>query len=333
VVGPTVTTAQVVSGNGAGDHDVVTLGESMGLLSAEATIGPLSSAVPLRIAVGGAESNVAIGLARLGWRSAWLGRVGRDSLGDMVVNVIRGEGVTTVAIPDDAPTSLMLKERRLADVTRLVYYRRNGPGSHLTPADVDRDLVERSRILHVTGVTLALSDSASDAVHAAIDIARDAGVRVSVDVNYRESLWSSRTRASAELTALSARADVIFAGRSEASLLGFDGPPPDQAEGLLSLGAQEVVVKLGAHGAVALARDGYFEAPAVAVRAVDPVGAGDAFAAGYLAGILGEEPTVRRLRIGTQCGALVAGCSGDWEGAPRLHELALLTLGADDVIR
>jgi 2-dehydro-3-deoxygluconokinase len=303
---------------------LLTVGETMALLTA-AEVGRLRHTGSLTLGVAGAESNVAIGARRLGTPAAWVGRVGDDELGELVVSRIRAEGVDVGGVVRDpgAPTSLMLKERRTADIVRVLYYRRGGPGARLAPGDLDPAQVAAAGMLHLTGITPALSDSARATVEHAIELARAAGVPVSFDLNYRATLWPP-DRAAAVCRELAARADIVFAGDDEAELLGMAGDPPALARGLAELAAGHAVVKLGERGAVA-AVDGQVQAvDPVPVQAVDPVGAGDAFVAGYLAETLAGRPVPERLATAAACGAFAVTVPGDWEGLPTRDELAAL---------
>jgi 2-dehydro-3-deoxygluconokinase len=290
-----------------------------------AEVGRLRHARSLTLGVAGAESNVAIGARRLGCPAAWVGRVGDDELGELVVATIRAEGVDVGGVVRDpgAPTSLMLKERRTAAMVRVRYYRRDGPGSRLAPGDLDPARVAAAGLLHLSGITPALSDSARATVEHAVELARAAGVPVSFDLNYRAALWPP-DRAAAVCRDLAARADLVFAGDDEAELLGLAGDPAELARGLAELGAGHAVVKLGERGAVA-AVDGRLHAvDPVPVPAVDPVGAGDAFVAGYLAETLAGRPVPERLATAAACGAFAVTVPGDWEGFPSRDELAAL---------
>ncbi|MFG2988321.1 sugar kinase [Streptomyces sp. NPDC048257] len=307
---------------------LVTLGEAMAVLAADRP-GPLASGASLRLGFAGAEATVAIGVSRLGHPASWTGRVGADSAGTMILDALRGEAVdvTRARVDDTAPTGLMLRERRTPDHTRVTYYRRGLAGARLIPEDIDPELVARARVLHVTGITPALGDGPRAAVRRAVDLARAAGVTVSLDLNYRARLWT-RQEAAAELTDLVTRADVVFAGPEEASLVVPEADPATMARTLLDLGPREAVLKLGARGAVAVTHDGEAAQDIVPVTAVDPIGAGDAFVAGYLAGILDGTPLLGRLLLAATCGAFAVASSGDWEGLPRRAELDLLH-GAD----
>jgi 2-dehydro-3-deoxygluconokinase len=313
-----------VTAGGGGPGPLLAVGETMALLTA-AEVGRLRHAGSLTLGVAGSESNVAIGARRLGCPAAWVGRVGDDELGELVVSRIRAEGVDVAGVVRDpgASTSLMLKERRTAEMVRVLYYRRHGPGSRLQPDDLDPAQVAAAGMLHVTGITPALSDSARATVDRAVTLAREAGVPVSFDVNYRSTLWPPE-EAAAVCRDLAARADVVFAGDDEAELLGLTGDPADLARGLADLGAGHALVKLGERGAVA-AVDGRVQAvEPVPVRAVDPVGAGDAFVAGYLAETLAGRPVPERLATAAACGAFAVTVPGDWEGLPSRDELAAL---------
>ncbi|MEV0986475.1 sugar kinase [Streptomyces sp. NPDC049949] len=307
---------------------LVTLGETMAVLAADRP-GPLASGTPLRLGFAGAEATVAIGVSRLGHAASWIGRVGADSAGTMILDGLRGEAVdvTRARVDDSAPTGLMLRERRTPDHTRVTYYRRGLAGARLDPEDIDPELVARARVLHVTGITPALGDGPLAAVRRAVDLARAAGVTVSLDLNYRARLWN-REEAAAELTHLVTRADVVFAGPDEASLVVAGADPATMACTLLDLGPREAVLKLGARGAVAVTHDGEAVQDSVPVTLVDPIGAGDAFVAGYLAGLLDGTDLPGRLLLAATCGAFAVAAPGDWEGLPRRAELDLLR-GAD----
>jgi 2-dehydro-3-deoxygluconokinase len=298
-----------------------TFGETMGLIAAD-DIGPLEYARSFSFGIGGAESNVAIGAARLGAEVTWLGRVGADATGDLIERRLRAERIHTLAIRDEAFTGLMVKYRRSGEYLHVDYHRAGSAGSRLNPADLPAALAEAG-ILHVTGITPALSDSARTAVFNAVETARAAGVTVSVDVNYRAKLWS-RFDAAPVLRDLVSRADVVFAGPEEAALFIGSGPAVD---GLASLGPAEVVVKDGPRGCTALIDGVRFTLPALSVQVVDPVGAGDAFVAGYLAERLAGAEPERRLRTAIAMGAYAVSVPGDCEGLPTRAELAALQAG------
>jgi 2-dehydro-3-deoxygluconokinase len=318
-----------IGGPGGGPAELVTLGETMALLAAP-RVGLLRHMSSLDLSVAGAESNLAIGVSRLGRRAAWLSRVGDDEFGRLVTATIRAEGVAVYAAVDGtAPTGLMVKERRTDTATRVQYYRSGSAASRLSPSDVDESLVRAARVLHVTGITPALSATARDAVHAAVEAARGAGVAVSLDLNYRAALWDAAT-AGAELRELVSRADIVFATGPEARLVVSGDDEAALAAELAKLGPRQVLVKRGSRGVVGLLDGTGYDLPAKPVRAVDPVGAGDAFASAYLTEWIGGTAPEGCLHAATVAGAFAVTVPGDWEGLPSRAELDLLGAASDD---
>jgi 2-dehydro-3-deoxygluconokinase len=303
--------------------DVVTLGESMVLLLAEQT-GPMREAATFRRHIAGAESNVAIGLSRLGHRAGWISRVGDDEFGRAVVFRIRGEGVDTSHVVYDprAPTGLVIRERREVGPIEQVYYRRGSAASRMSPADLDAAYLTDARYLHLTGITPALSESCRETVFAAADLARAAGLQVILDPNYRSKLWD-RSEARSVMRDLAARSDVVLPGIDEAEFLTAEAEPEAAGRELLKLGPSMVVIKLGARGALAVTEERSVEVSAITLeRVVDPVGAGDAFAAGFLSGLLRGFPIQQALQLANRCGALATTSPGDMESLPRWEEVA-----------
>lgn len=311
-----------MSGNSA--TDVVTLGETMALIRA-AHPGPLMHAAEMTLGMGGSESNFAIALRRLGSTVTWVGRIGVDSFGDYIRRELAAEQVDTVIVADPtAPTGLMIKERRTASTQKVWYYRERSAGSRLSPDDLPLEKIRNARILHVTGITPALSESAANTVDRAIDVARDAGIIVSFDVNYRAGLWSPDV-AGETLRGLAARADVVFASEDEAALI--TGPAADIAElahRIAELGPAQVIIKLGPRGCAALIDGAEHRADAISIDALDTVGAGDGFVAGYVSELLADSKPSARLDTAVRVGAFACLVPGDWEGMPRRSELGLL---------
>jgi 2-dehydro-3-deoxygluconokinase len=302
--------------------DVVTLGESMVLLLAEQA-GPMREATTFRRHIAGAESNLAVGLSRLGHSTGWFSRVGDDEFGRAVVFRIRGEGVDTSRVITDpeAPTGIVIRERREVGPIDQVYYRRGSAASRLSPDDLDADYIRGARFLHLTGITPALSDSCRKAVFASAEIARDAGVRVVLDPNFRSRLWS-RDDFRRVVRDLVSRCDILLPGSQEAEILSGEADPELAAADLQQLGPKVVVIKIGADGALAVTPDQTTRAPAIPLeRIIDPVGAGDAFAAGFLSGLLDGLDLLDALRRANRCGALAMCAPGDMEALPRRVEV------------
>lgn len=259
----------------SGGGGLITFGETMGLLTA-LDVGPLEMSRQFRYGIGGAESNVAIGVARLGGSATWFGRVGTDATGDMIERRLRAEQVTTLAVRDESsPTGVMIKHHRFAHAGHLDYHRHHSAASRISPDDVPDDAIRQSAILHVTGITPALSATAADTVLAAINIARTAGVLISVDINYRRKLWDPEA-AAPTLRNLASRADILFAGPDEAQLvlgIGAGATAVELATALTALGPKEAIIKNGAHGATAVIDGQRHRRDAYAVHAIDTVGA------------------------------------------------------------
>jgi 2-dehydro-3-deoxygluconokinase len=301
--------------------DVLTFGEAMVALR---SAGPLSQGGDLASHVVGAESNLAVALARLGHRTRWVSRLGAGSLGDLVLGRLRGEGVEVdhVVRDPDRPTGLMVVERRTADVIRVEYRRAGSAASALAPEDLEEALAAGARLVHLTGITCALSPSAHECVRHVARAAHAAGALVSLDVNYRSRLWS-RQQARDALRPLAGTVDVVIASDDELDLVA-DGDETAAVAQLLGHGVSHVAVKRGADGASLWSGDGRYDAPAIPVTSVDPLGAGDAFSAGVVSGLLDALPPEQCLRRGAVLGAFAVSTSGDWEGLPRRDELHLL---------
>ncbi|WP_153427062.1 sugar kinase [Streptomyces alkaliphilus] len=292
------------------------------------TPGPLTAGAGARITVAGAESNVAVGLARLGHRAGWAGRLGADEPGRTVLRALRGEGVDLrhASADEGAPTGAMLRETRVGDIARVHYWRAGSAASRQRPDHLAAALADGARILHLTGITPALGEGPRAAVTDALRHAREHGWTVSLDVNHRERLWSGAQAASV-LRSLLPGPDVVIASEDELPIVAGaagDGERQRVAE-LFAEGVGEVVVKLGAQGARIHHRDGSTtEAPARRVPVRDTPGAGDAFCAGYLSGLLDGLGAGRRLERAVVCGAFAVACEGDWEGLAHRDELTLL---------
>lgn len=313
--------------------DLVTLGETMGLLAA-GDIGPLRNGHRMVLGIAGAESNVAVGVCRLGRSASWVGRVGADPIGSLVLRELRAEGVDVLhATTDaDAPTGLMMKVRRTSATFDVRYVRRGSAGSRLCVDDVDAGLVAAARVLHVTGITPALSASARAAVDFAVTTAHASGVPVSLDVNHRNALWSD-AEAKAVLRGLAQRCDLLFASEDEAALIVGARSPEDSLRALTDLGPRHVVMKRGERGYLASIHGTIYADLALPVPVVDVVGAGDAFVAGYLASWLDGASTADALRTANHAGAFVVAVPGDWEGLPTRAELEAFASRTDDVTR
>ncbi|MGH3714981.1 MAG: sugar kinase [Micromonosporaceae bacterium] len=301
--------------------DLVTFGEVMGLLVARPG-QPLPQARDFTAGVAGAEATVAIGLARLGHRTGWFGRVGDDAFGQAALTALRGAGVDVSRADTDpqAPTGMLVRDAHPRRRITVQYYRAGSAASFTAPRHVDPAYVAEARLLHVTGITPALSESCLEATRAALAAAREAGVTVSFDPNVRLRLWSAQ-RAGELLRELTAGADIVLTSEDEAALVTGQPDRVKAAAWWRDHGTSLVVVKAGADGAWATDGEQEWTVPALPADVVDPVGAGDAFDAGFLSGWLDGLPTPECLARGAACGALSVQAVGDLDGLPYPQDL------------
>jgi 2-dehydro-3-deoxygluconokinase len=304
-----------------GPPEVVTFGESMALFMPVRS-KEIQYSSEFAMSFGGAESNLAIAVSRLGHRAGWFGLLGRDPLGHMILKRIRGEGVdvSEAKMTNDAPTGLMFRET-VAGKSSVYYYRQYSAASAMRPEQVPEKYIQQAKILHVTGITCAISESARAAVFEAVRLAQKHNVKVIFDPNLRLKLWSSR-EAREVLLKLAAHADYFLPGMDELKLL-FE---TDDVQQLLARLKQLKAVSIvkGGNNETLLVHNGdvvsvpYFEVK----RVVDPIGAGDGFCAGFIVGLLKGYDYVEAVRMGNLVGALVIQSEGDWEGLPTWEQLS-----------
>jgi 2-dehydro-3-deoxygluconokinase len=303
---------------------VLTVGETMALLD------PLEDRVEagttFRLRVAGAESNFAIALTRLGVEVAWVSRLGVDTFGDLIATTLAAEGLDlrhARRVPS-RPTGVYFKERR-EGATRVFYYRAGSAASALAPDDLPDEALDGVELVHLTGITTALSPSARELV---IDVARRArsrGGRVLFDPNYRAPLWESPAAAAAALADVLPNVDWYLCGLDEGNALFGTASAEELVGAIEGAGARGAVVRIGARGA--LVRDGtqLVEVPPRRLEAVlDEVGAGDGFAAGFSYGLLQGWDAQACARAGNAVAAAALRGTGDWETYPRLAELRAL---------
>ncbi|MEU4655293.1 sugar kinase [Streptomyces sp. NPDC023723] len=293
--------------------DVVTLGESM-VTFLPSRPGRLADVPSFDRAIGGAESNVACALAAAGHRVRWVGRVGADGFGDHLVETIGGHGVDVSAVrrDPDRPTGVYFRTAgdRATDAHEVAYYRAGSAASAMSPRTVDPAAVRSGRVLHLSGITAALSADCLELMRELT--ARRAGrPLVSFDVNHRPGLWRGRADGPAVLLELARGADLVFVGDDEA----WDLAGPEAVRAALPE-PELLVVKQGAAGATAFHGPHATFVPALRVDVVAAVGAGDAFAAGFLSATLRGLPVRDRLRHGHLAAAAVLTAPGDLAAPP-----------------
>jgi 2-dehydro-3-deoxygluconokinase len=323
--------------------DFVSLGESMLRLSVP-TGRRLDDTRMLDMELAGAESNVSVALARLGWRVGWVSRMPDHALANAILRALRSDGVDISAVkrvPDERLGTYFIEYATQPRSTQVIYDRENSAASHMTIADIDWDYLLDTRVLHLTGITAALSDNCYELLVEAIRRARAAGVTVSFDVNHRAKLWDAAT-AGEKLRPLIADADMLFCKGADASaLFGCKGEPRQLMTELQSFTrAHAVVCTFGENGAAMLSGDDFATQPALPVQIVDRIGSGDAFAAGVLDGWLSRDAStteISALREGLRRGVALAAIAlsqfGDRVLSSRTELNAMLASERQDISR
>jgi sugar/nucleoside kinase (ribokinase family) len=304
--------------------DMVTFGEAMMLLVADRP-GPLENVESFHKRSAGAETNVAIGLARLGLKVGWASRLSDDSMGRFLLAAMRGEGVdcSQVALDLVGSTGFMFKGKTLdASDPPVEYHRKGSAASRMGPADIDTAWLLGARHLHATGVFAAVSATTLAAARESMDIMRAAGRSVSFDPNLRPTLWASAEHMRSSVNDLATRADWVLPGIDEGRLLTGENSAEGIARFYRERGASLVVVKLGKDGA-------YFDGAAgtgwvasfPVEKVIDTVGAGDGFAVGVISGLLDGLSVPDACQRGAWIGARAVQVLGDSEGLPTRAEL------------
>jgi 2-dehydro-3-deoxygluconokinase len=312
--------------------DVVTIGESMVLFTPD-SVGSFCYAGKFDKTIGGAESNVAIALSRLGHQAGWMSRLGSDDFGLFVRNFIRGEGVDTSQVVFDQhhQTAVFFKERKSGGEPQVYYYRRNSAASQLKPSDLNEDYIASAEFLHITGITPALSDTSKETIFKAIELAKSHNVKVVFDPNIRLKLWS-KEEAGRTLREIARICDVILPGIEEGSILTGETEPEKIAKALLTDSTETVVLKLGKKGAyyATATQEGYVDGEKVQ-HVVDPIGAGDGFAAGFLSGMIRKLSLREAVQLANKVAAFALTVPGDAEGYPYWHQI--LSSGKEEIFR
>lgn len=314
--------------------DVVSIGETM-VLFASKEDGQLRYASNFSARVAGAETNTLIGLAKLGHKTGWISRVGADELGAKIIQSVRGEGVDTtyVTIDEQAPTGLFLKEQTTAQTANIFYYRKGSAASRLEPRDIDEAYIKKAKFLYLTGITPLLSKSCEQATFILVEMAKKHHVKIVFDPNIRKKLLTEEKQKHL-LERLIGMADIVLPGYGEGHYLFGTNNSEEIADRCLQLGAQLTVVKLGEKGAYYKSTDqsGYV-APIPVKEVVDPIGAGDGFAAGVLSGLLDGLAIKEAVGRGCAIGAFVTQVHGDIEGLPSRQTLHAFQQDGEDVNR
>jgi fructokinase len=311
--------------------DIVSLGEIILDMFGSETgkdFFTVSAFIPV---AGGAPANVAVAAARLGAKSAFIGKAGEDPFGRRLERVLIGYGVDTRGMRFDKKYRTTLNFMTLPDANRteMLFYRNPGADMLLEPAELDKELLAGTAIFHFGSVSLAVEPSRGATLEAA-RLARTAGATVSFDVNYRPALWDSEPHAKAEIAAALALADIVKVNEAELVLLSGTEEPEKGCRKIADNGPAFCVATLGPRGSAWGTHLGAGTAPGFAVEAVDATGCGDAFMAALLVRILPrrgalarmEVPMLQRtLRWANAAGALTARKKGVMNALPTSQDV------------
>ncbi|WP_282036674.1 sugar kinase [Saccharicrinis aurantiacus] len=308
------------------NFEVITFGESMVLFS-PGDKGPLRHIHNFTKSIAGAESNVAVALARLGHKVGWFSKVGDDEFGRYLEFMIRGEGVdvSQLRVDKEHQTGLLFKELFEHVNPNVYYYRKNSAASFLKPSDIDKAYIQSAKILHITGITPAISKSAKEATFEAIRIAKEAGVKVSFDPNIRLKLWSLE-EAKETILEICQHVDILFPGIDESEILLGTTDTEEIFKSFHAMGIGEIALKLGKKGCmVSDGKVAEFIAGYTVEKLEDTVGAGDGFAAGYLSSRLKGHTIQEAGDYANGVGAMATLVRGDSEGFPTFQQLQAFT--------
>ncbi len=316
------------------DLQVITIGETM--MAFEATEpGPLREVRRFKKWIGGAEDNFAIGLSRLGFRCGWISRVGEDEFGHEILRTLRGEGVDTSHVMQDpeAQTGVFFVESRPEGDPRCYYYRRHSAASRLGVGDIDPEYIGSGRVLFLTGITPAMSRSAREAAEELFRLGRSHGCTLIFDPNLRLKLWEI-DEARRVLIPLMQQSDYVLPGADELELLMDCSHLKEAIDKALDLGIANMAIKKGAEGALWVTDGVEEQIPAFALKnPVSGMGAGDCFAAGFVAGLLNGKPPTECVRWGNALGAFCLMGSGPYQTLPDFQELMDFLQGEEPVTR
>ena len=303
--------------------DIIAIGEPMYELSAEDQ-GSLSEVRRFIAGWGGDTSNFSIAASRAGARVSYLTRLGDDAFGESFLNLWQQEGIDVRCIEKDpeAFTAAYFISRKGKE-HHFTYFRKGSAASRMTPGFLSRDFMASARLLHVSGISQAISDSACDTIAAAISLARAAGRLVSYDPNFRPKLWTLE-RAREVIHNTCRQADLIFPSLDEARQLTGLAEPDEIAGFYLSLGPKIVVVKLGAEGALLATADGLTAFSPCKVDAIDMSGAGDTFDGAFVARYLAGHPPDACMRFANAAAAITTTGLGCVTPIPRTGDIEAL---------
>ena len=295
--------------------DLFTFGESLSVFISSDTDSVMSATKFERVTAG-AEVNVAVALSRLGLKAQYFSRFGNDQLGSVMLADIEAEGVdVSLAKRVDSFTGAMVRNPGKSAPVEISYLRKGSAASTIEPSDILDSYISSTRWLHATGITCAISESGAKTVKHALEKAAQLKIKSSFDLNIRRKLWSEDA-ARKVLEPLARDVELLIGGEDEYQVV-FGKVEPKQILAEVNKRGCKIAVMTKGDQKMRFSIDGnYEEITPPKVVAVDPVGSGDAFTGGVIAGLLSGMSTTQALEQGSICGALVASMFGDWTGIP-----------------
>lgn len=312
--------------------EVLLVGEPMGLFISQ-EVGDFEDVKGYYLAIAGAEFNVAVGIKRLGHTPSYMTKLGNDPFGKKIIKTMNANGIATDLIihTDKSPTGFMFKSKVTEGNPNIFYFRKGSAASTLCGADVEKLNYKKYDIVHITGITPALSNETKEATETMVKKCKENKLMFSFDPNLRPQLWNSKEEMRAYINKLAAQSDLFLPGIEEANILIGETDPVKIAETYINMGAKAVVVKLGPEGSYVASKSeqGFVEGFSVD-SVVDTVGAGDGFAAGVLTALREGKTLKEAARRGNAVGAIQVMSIGDNDGLPTTEELDRFMSGDSD---
>lgn len=302
--------------------DVITVGEPM-VLFASNEKEKIRDAEQFTKYTAGSELNVSVGLSRLNYDVVYVTRLGKDPFGEFMYDFIKSEKINTSHIKFDPsrPTGLMFKGKSKDKDPEIFYMRRNSAASGICKDDLDFGKNKSAKVIHLTGISLALSEGTKKAVFFLAQFAKENGIKLTVDPNLRYQLWDSKDEMINTVNTLAFMSDVFLPGLKESQMLTGFSEIDQIASFYLNKGVKTVIIKLGKNGAAVFTDKEFYTVPGFKVPVVDTVGAGDGFAVGFISGLLDELTLKDSVIRGNAIGALQVMTPGDNDGLPNRTKL------------
>lgn len=309
--------------------EVIGIGESMVSL-VNTPSGYIRHADSFKPFVAGAETNTLIGLSRLGHKTSWISALGDDELGELILHKVRAEGIdTSQVLHKDKRTGVFFKQISPDGSVDVTYYRENSAASTMSIDDIDMDALRQAKVLYLTGITLSLSVSARDML---FEVVKQLGndVKVVFDPNIRLKMWAA-SEARETILKFIPFVDCLIIGKSEVDILLESDNHAEALDAFKALGCDKTILKLGGDGAIYEfdGARGEVKNPRQ-FKEVDPVGAGDAFAAGIISGLLKEEKPEKLIENACFLGGYITQFVGDYQGFPSENMLGTAMKNVDD---